>query len=686
MRLKTERICIIYRSVLIVLWCITCINDLPALNKNTNLPDSIRQQIETLSDSSRLEYLHELVKTNFQKHFFTEYLDIYEKEAARLNNKEHLIHSLVSKAKYYYMERDEELDSLLKQIEPVFMDNGGEKEWIDINRLNLYILTRQGKNHEVMEGVDKLKNLAKQINYAEGEEIINESLAYFYFLNNMPDDAEKIYHDILKSRKDRKATAYEQISTLIQLVQFAKDTDNRLAYAKQAESLLNEIKKDNENIEKYHYNLVRYEYIVEWTYASDMIRRKKFADALIHLEKVKRLVEDNDMETDRAVGIDQLYYDYYMALAEEAENEYSRKKYIRDAIPYLDKVIEVARDQNVQSSLSHYLSQKADVYSDLEEYKKVVDIQKELMALNDSIHRTGYQERLANIRTQYEVDKLELEKQQIELKSKQTGNLMILWIVGCLLLIIIIAALIYVIHITRKGKATVTKAKEKAEEADRMKSIFLANMNHEIRTPLNAIVGFSQLLVDEEDKETRQTFASIIQTNNELLQQLIADVLDISKIESNTMSLFCHKQNLPEIMKEVYNMITLRIPDHVELILDPCEPLFFKTDRNRLIQVITNLLTNSIKHTSDGRIRFGYTIGETDVQFYVEDTGEGIPEEQLESIFNRFTQLENGRKGAGLGLAISKGLITQMGGRIWVESEMGKGSTFYIQLPIEKDV
>ena len=217
-----------------------------------------------------------------------------------------------------------------------------------------------------------------------------------------------------------------------------------------------------------------------------------------------------------------------------------------------------------------------------------------------------------------------------------------------------------------------------------MKSAFLANMNHEIRTPLNAIVGFSQVLVDEDDLETRREYADIIQSNNELLQRLIADVLDISKIESNTMALTYAEHDLPVLMKEIYNVIRLRMPEEVELELNECPPQLFCTDRNRLTQILTNLLTNAIKHTEKGFIRFGYQVTATDIIFSVEDSGEGIPEDKLEKIFSRFVQLNDWSKGVGLGLAICKGLITQMGGTISVSSVFGEGSTFTVVLPLKK--
>lgn len=227
-------------------------------------------------------------------------------------------------------------------------------------------------------------------------------------------------------------------------------------------------------------------------------------------------------------------------------------------------------------------------------------------------------------------------------------------------------------------------AKEKAEEADQMKSAFLANMNHEIRTPLNAIVGFSQVVVDEEDAEVRQEYLKIIQNNNELLQRLINDVLDLSKIESNSMTLSFFTVYLPEMMDEVFRSTQLRMPPNVVLQLNECQPINFYTDRMRLTQIITNLLNNAIKHTEKGVIRFGYDVLEDEIKFFVEDTGEGIPDDKLESIFSRFVQLSDWSKGVGLGLAICKGLITKMGGTIAVTSKLGEGSIFYVTLPVHK--
>ena len=226
-------------------------------------------------------------------------------------------------------------------------------------------------------------------------------------------------------------------------------------------------------------------------------------------------------------------------------------------------------------------------------------------------------------------------------------------------------------------------AKEKAEEADRLKSAFLANMSHEIRTPLNAIVGFSSLLGEAEDAEEKHLYATIIEENNKLLLQLISDILDLSKIEAGTFDIIPEQVDAQQLCNELLQSMQVRATEQVEILLAPELPeLTFTSDKNRLYQVLLNFVTNALKFTSEGSIVIDYRINGNEVRFSVQDTGMGIEPEKQEAIFTRFVKLNNFIAGTGLGLPICQSIVTQLGGKIGVESEPGKGSCFWFTYPI----
>ena len=218
---------------------------------------------------------------------------------------------------------------------------------------------------------------------------------------------------------------------------------------------------------------------------------------------------------------------------------------------------------------------------------------------------------------------------------------------------------------------------EKAEESNRMKSAFLANMSHEIRTPLNAIVGFSQLLAETDDKEEQAEFVRIIENNNNLLLQIINDILDLSKIEAGKMEFIFTDFNVSEVLTDLQQVYTPRLEKGVELICDiPYPTCIIRSEKNRLTQVLSNLLSNAAKFTSKGSITMGYRITEEGLSFYVSDTGKGIEKENLEQVFERFTKFDSFVPGTGLGLSICQLIVHKLRGQISVESEAGKGSTF----------
>ena len=219
------------------------------------------------------------------------------------------------------------------------------------------------------------------------------------------------------------------------------------------------------------------------------------------------------------------------------------------------------------------------------------------------------------------------------------------------------------------------QAKRLAEESDRMKSAFIANMSHEIRTPLNAIVGFSTLLAESDDEEEKKEYLRIIESSNEFLLQLIGDILDISKIESGKMEF---------IYTTLQQAFALRVAPGVKVIFESDgNDYCIVSEKTRLTQVLTNFLSNAVKFTSSGSIRFGYRLTDDGIYVYVTDTGMGISKESQASIFNRFVKLNSFKQGTGLGLSICKTIIEKLKGKIGVESEEGKGSTFWFTIPCQ---
>ena len=225
---------------------------------------------------------------------------------------------------------------------------------------------------------------------------------------------------------------------------------------------------------------------------------------------------------------------------------------------------------------------------------------------------------------------------------------------------------------------------EKVEEANRMKMTFLANMSHEIRTPLNAIVGFSQLLAETDNHEEKGEFVRIIEENNDLLLQIINDILDISKIDAGKMVFNCTDFDITEVIVDLKQVYESHLSPEVKLICDlPHKKYVINSEKNRLTQVITNLLNNAVKFTSKGSITIGYEVIPRGLAFYVTDTGKGIDPENLKRVFERFSKFDSFVPGTGLGLSICQMIVTKLGGKISVESELGIGTTFRFTIACE---
>ena len=248
--------------------------------------------------------------------------------------------------------------------------------------------------------------------------------------------------------------------------------------------------------------------------------------------------------------------------------------------------------------------------------------------------------------------------------------------------IIEIISINYDITELKRTEEMLVKARDKAEASDRLKSAFLANMSHEIRTPLNAIVGFSSLLTSTENAAEKELYNSLIGHNNKLLLNLINDVIDLSKIESGYLELRPDWVNLTELLDESVAEYAHQVPSGVELLTNyPAHDSLVELDSLRIKQILSNFLSNALKNTATGHVEVFYEVDHQSVRIGVKDTGRGIPQNMLEKIFERFEKLDSFAQGAGLGLSICKLIVEKMNGRVLVDSQLGIGTTFVIELP-----
>ncbi|MBN2350042.1 MAG: tetratricopeptide repeat protein [Bacteroidales bacterium] len=387
------------------------------------------------------------------------------------------------------------------------------------------------------------------------------------------------------------------------------------------------------------------------------------------------------------------------------------------AYKYYMKSLELSKTLKHSESIISNYEALSNLFEDFEDYESALFYHRLYKTINDSIHSASAQEKIAELETLYnlEIKDIELNKKNAELareKVQKQGLLLGLTFVLIAMMIIFIAyrqkrkaELLLEEHKINLEKLVEQRTNELkieiserkiAEESDKLKSAFLANMSHELRTPMNAIIAFSNFLKDPElETEKREEYINYITISGENLMQLIDDIIDTAKIEAKQLNISKSETNITGMLTDLYKffkeLIRKSQKSNLEIRLKDenlNEHVFINTDPLRLKQIVTNLLDNAVKYTEEGSIEFGYKEYKNYLEFYVKDSGIGIPKEKYESVFERFSQVEYSldRKygGTGLGLAICKNLAELLGGKIWVESEVNKGSTFYFTIPFKK--
>lgn len=628
--------------------------------------DDLRQELKNLPDSSKLIRLNELLYQNNRNIVFKTYADMLLEEAQKQKNDHYKGNALLSIMRYYYSRNPDSLRFYLKQAEPIYLATNRIVDLCRVKGWNIYTLVNAGTHDQVIKEVESLKELATRFNYQEGIDMANQALANFYFNIGLKEEGVSLCREILQGMEERGVSRIRRYYLLRLLL----NQESKQEYLFKLDTCIKNCEKEGITQLDTEHSLPVLKQSYHLYSAQYYINQKDPALTYFHLQKLDELEQQYNMNTERLMK-SFLWMHYYNLVG----------KYDK-ALAIIDWLKQTLSDNKRFNDWIKVEDIRADIYYKMGKGMESAKAYRDSKVVHDSVIQAQYYEDLAKLRTQREVDKLELQSKELELEAEKSRARSWVFGGGAIVLLLLCGVLGFLAYSRHRYGACLKIAKEKAEEADHLKSAFLANMNHEIRTPLNAIVGFSQVIAEESDIETRREFAKIIQNNNELLQRLIEDVLDISKIESNTLTFVFTDQDLQALMKDIHSVISLRMPENVELLLDDCPRFTFHTDRNRLTQVLTNLLTNAIKHTHEGYIRFGYKVAADEICFYVTDTGEGIPEDQLERVFDRFVKLTEWTTGVGLGLAISKALVTKLGGRMEVRSKQGEGSTFSVIFPV----
>ncbi len=400
---------------------------------------------------------------------------------------------------------------------------------------------------------------------------------------------------------------------------------------------------------------------------------------------------------------------------------------------YFNSSLQLAKKSNLVKVIIEIYLMQSEIYQEQDNYKFSLEKYKKYSQLKDSIISDEQLGRITEMEVKYAIQQMEKEKVVLrnniiekDLRIKENRNYINRFIFITVLLIVV-TAFFYLRYLTNKKlkkklllineeleekvlyrtkslkheikehkqtEKKLLKSKIKAEESDKLKSAFLYNISHEIRTPMNAIVGFSDLLGIEADKNgIQKKYIEFIKSNSNKLLTLIEDIIDLAKIESTQIILKIIPFNVYTLLTELETTFSiLANTKGIALKLavsDNNKLLAINTDPIRLNQILSNLLSNAIKFTNSGYVEYGYkTNTEDKVEFFVKDTGIGIPKEANEFIFERFRRIEDSQKkiygGTGLGLSICKKLVELLNGKIWLESELNKGSTFYFTLPFSK--
>ena len=638
--------------------------------------DSLEQVLARLPDSARLIKLNDLAYQNPDDYSYKIYAEKLLKEAEQQKNNKYLGNAYFLLIKYHYSHDIDSMRLLLKEAEPVFLNGNNLEYFFRTKTWNIYTYEQQENDERVFSEAKLINKLSEQLNYPEGKEMVDQAIAHYYSSKKLFKEAFNLYEDVYKRMEARNSSPIKRINIIRQILNHRGDeidVNKRIYYLQKLKTYIDECQENNITQLDKENPLYYIKYLYHRSYLFVAYDLGDTALMRSHLQEAEYMTQEYPIKN-QATVLMRLKAHYYIL----------SKQYTKAIDLYNEMIKDISPKHNRQY-LIDLLYEQADMYHKIGKDDLAISQYKKCISLNDSLRRSEYLDELAKMQIQHQEDKKALKIKDLQLKVSHNT----LWELGALLIISLLTCTFfgYIIYSRKKRNRFLRKAKERAEESDRMKSAFLSNINHEIRTPLNAIIGFSEILIDEEDEEQRRQYVNIIRENNGMLQQLIDGILSISNIESGTISFKFTNFSLSELMKEIRHIAPTKIPGTTNIEYSQGPDKKIKADRSYLGQALINLLLFSASRAPKGNIRFGYKIKDDTVSFFIQNTDLEISQEEISLLLDYRLLLQRWTKGVGMGvnleLAATKTLVKRMGGDLELVSRSRQGMVIYLIIPLK---
>lgn len=638
--------------------------------------DSLEQVLARLPDSARLIKLNDLAYQNPDDYSYKIYAEKLLKEAEQQKNNKYLGNAYFLLIKYHYSHDIDSMRLLLKEAEPVFLNGNNLEYFFRTKTWNIYTYEQQENDERVFSEAKLINKLSEQLNYPEGKEMVDQAIAHYYSSKKLFKEAFNLYEDVYKRMEARNSSPIKRINIIRQILNHRGDeidVNKRIYYLQKLKTYIDECQENNITQLDKENPLYYIKYLYHRSYLFVAYDLGDTALMRSHLQEAEYMTQEYPIKN-QATVLMRLKAHYYIL----------SKQYTKAIDLYNEMIKDISPKHNRQY-LIDLLYEQADMYHKIGKDDLAISQYKKCISLNDSLRRSEYLDELAKMQIQHQEDKKALKIKELQLKVSHNT----LWGLGALLIISLLTCTFfgYIIYSRKKRNRFLRKAKERAEESDRMKSAFLSNINHEIRTPLNAIIGFSEILIDEEDEEQRRQYVNIIRENNGMLQQLIDGILSISNIESGTISFKFTNFSLSELMKEIRHIAPTKIPGTTNIEYSQGPDKKIKADRSYLGQALINLLLFSASRAPKGNIRFGYKIKDDTVSFFIQNTDLEISQEEISLLLDYRLLLQRWTKGVGMGvnleLAATKTLVKRMGGDLELVSRSRQGMVIYLIIPLK---